>query len=150
MNAMENIRLLLVDDETDFRAPLKKRLGKRGFIVLEAGNGEECQAVMKDAPVDVVVLDVKMPGMSGIEVLEWIREKYRNTEVILLTGHASAPDGVEGIKQGAFDYLTKPVEFDHLVQKIGQALEKIQREEEKKQEMYSVVAHELQFLSLYW
>ncbi len=134
MNAIENNHLLLVDDETDFRAPLKKRLGKRGFIILEAGNGDECQKVMADAPVDVVVLDVKMPGMSGIEVLEWIRENYQNTEVILLTGHASASDGVEGIKKGAFDYLTKPVEFEHLVQKIGQAVEKRRREQEKKQE----------------
>ena len=144
---MENIRLLLVDDETDFRAPLKKRLQKRGFAILEAGNGEECQAVMEDAPVDVVVLDVKMPGMSGIEVLGWIRDHYQNTEVILLTGHACASDGVEGIKQGAFDYLTKPVEFDHLVQKIGQAVEKSRRDAEKKQEAAFKAKMEQQMIS---
>jgi signal transduction histidine kinase len=134
MNVLENTRLLLVDDETDFRSPLKKRLQKRGFTILEAGNGDECQAIMRKEMVDVVVLDVKMPGMSGIEVLEWIRENYQNTETILLTGHACASDGVEGIKKGAFDYLTKPVEFEHLVQKIGQAIEKKYRETEKKQE----------------
>jgi len=131
---MAETRLLLVDDETHFRSPLKKRLQKRGFTVFEAGNGDECQALMEKEPVDVVVLDVKMPGMSGIEVLAWIREHFVKTEVILLTGHASAADGVEGIKRGAFDYLTKPVEFDHLVQKINQALEKRRREEEKKHE----------------
>jgi signal transduction histidine kinase len=131
---MTETRLLLVDDETHFRSPLKKRLQKRGFTVFEAGNGDECQALMEKESVDVVVLDVKMPGMSGIEVLAWIREHFAKTEVILLTGHASAADGVEGIKLGAFDYLTKPVEFDHLVQKINQAIEKQRREKEKKQE----------------
>jgi len=134
MSIMKNIHLLLVDDEPDFRAPLKKRLGKRGFNVLEAGDGEECQAVLENTPVDVVVLDVKMPGMSGLEVLGWIKKNYHKTEVIMLTGHASTADGVEGIKKGAFDYLTKPVEFPHLFQKIGQAVEKIRRKEEKKKE----------------
>ena len=131
---MDNKRLLLVDDETHFRSPLRKRLEKRGFSVLEAGNGQECQTIMGTETVDAVVLDVKMPGMNGIEVLEWIRGNYTETEVVLLTGHACAADGVEGIKKGAFDYLTKPVEFDHLVQKINQALEKQKREKEKKQE----------------
>jgi signal transduction histidine kinase len=131
---MTETRLLLVDDETHFRSPLKKRLQKRGFTVFEAGNGDECQDLMQKESVDVVVLDVKMPGMSGIEVLAWIREHFAKTEVILLTGHACAADGVEGIKIGAFDYLTKPVEFDHLVQKINQAIEKRRREDEKKQE----------------
>ena len=144
---MEKIHLLLVDDETDFRAPLKKRLGKRGFIVLEAGDGDECQAVMNDAPVDVVVLDVKMPGMNGIEVLSWIKENYQKTEVIMLTGHASAVDGVEGIKKGAFDYLTKPLEFPHLVQKIEQAVEKIRREAEKQQEAEFKTKMEQQMIS---
>lgn len=147
MNEMENTRLLLVDDETGFRTPLKKRLQKRGFNVLEAGSGDECQAVMNEKPVDAIVLDVKMPGMNGIEVLEWIREHYHNTEVILLTGHSSAADGVEGIKKGAFDYLTKPVEFEHLLQKIGQALEKGKREQEKKQEAEFKARMEQQMVS---
>jgi len=134
MNALNTIRLLLVDDEADFRAPLKKRLQKKQFTVFEAGNGDECQIFMRDNSVDVVVLDVKMPGMNGIEVLEWIRKHYMRTEVILLTGHSSAFDGVQGIKKGAFDYLTKPVEFEHLVLKITQAFENRKREQEKKQE----------------
>jgi len=135
MKTKENIRLLLVDDEADFRAPLKKRLQKRGLIVFEAENGNSCQELMANDPVDVVILDVKMPGMNGIEVLDWIMENHPKTETIMLTGHASAADGVEGIKKGAFDYLTKPVEFEHLFQKISQAIEKRKREEEKKQEL---------------
>jgi signal transduction histidine kinase len=100
----------------------------------EAESGEECLAILDKQPMDVVVLDVKMPGMNGLEVLRHIKNKFDQTEVILLTGHATTQDGVEGIKSGAFDYLTKPVEFDHLVGKIRQAHEKILREEEKKRE----------------
>ena len=127
-----NIRLLLVDDETHFRSTLAKRLKKRGIAALQAGDGEECLAVLEDNPMDVVVLDVKMPGMSGIDALNRIKERYLKTEVILLTGHAATEDGVEGIKSGAFDYLTKPVEFEHLLGKIIQAYEKIQAEKEKQ------------------
>jgi signal transduction histidine kinase len=84
--------------------------------------------------MDVVVLDVKMPGMTGIEVLRHIAATCPNTEVILLTGQASASDGVEGIKSGAFDYLTKPIELEHLFNKIIQAYDKIQRREAERQE----------------
>jgi two-component system NtrC family sensor kinase len=84
--------------------------------------------------MDGVVLDVKMPGMQGIEVLHHIKERYPKTEVIFLTGHAATQDGVDGIKKGAFDYLTKPVEFEHLFSKIKQAHDKVVREEEKRRE----------------
>jgi len=127
-----NIRLLLVDDETHFRSTLAKRLKKRGIAALQAGDGEECLAVLEDNPMDVVVLDVKMPGMSGIDALNRIKERYLKTEVILLTGHAATEDGVDGIKSGAFDYLTKPVEFEHLLSKIIQAYEKILAGNEKQ------------------
>lgn len=127
---MENIRLLLVDDEVDFRQTIAKRLTKRGIAPEEAGNGKECLSILDTKPMDVVVLDVKMPGMNGIEVLEHIKEKHPETEIILLTGHASTRDGVAGIKSGAFDYLSKPVEVEHLIGKIRQAYEKIRRAEE--------------------
>ena len=129
-----DVRLLLVDDEADFRQALVRRFGRRGLNPEQAGNGQECLAVLADHPVDVVVMDVKMPGMTGIEVLSQIKEKHPQTEVILLTGHASTQDGVDGIKTGAFDYLTKPIEFEHLLSKIGQAHEKILREVEKRLE----------------
>ncbi|MEW6674103.1 MAG: ATP-binding protein [Thermodesulfobacteriota bacterium] len=130
----DDIKLLLVDDESDFRQALIRRFGRRGLNPEQAGNGPECLAVLAARPVDVVVMDVKMPGMTGIEVLARIKEKYPCTEVILLTGHASTQDGVDGIKSGAFDYLTKPIEFEHLLSKIGQAYEKILREAEKLKE----------------
>ena len=131
---MNDIRLLLVDDESDFRNALSRRLGRRGFDPLQAGSGEACLGLLDEQPADVVVLDVKMPGMDGMEVLRRIKAKYPRTQVILLTGQASASDGVEGIKSGAFDYLSKPVELDHLAAKIKQAHEKTLREAEKRQE----------------
>ena len=124
---MESTHLLLVDDEDSFRQPLSKRLIKRGFVVEQAADGHQCLALLGEKRIDVVVLDVKMPGMSGIDVLQNIKSKYPGIEVILLTGHATTASGVEGIKSGAFDYLTKPIELDQLVNKIIQAREKILR-----------------------
>ncbi len=131
---MEKIRLLLVDDEDDFRRTVSKRLMKRGIEALQAGSGEECLALLERNPVDVVVLDVKMRGIDGIETLHRIKEKHPKIEVIMLTGFSSAEDGVNGIKTGAFDYLSKPIELDHLLSKIKQAHEKIQREDERLRE----------------
>jgi len=131
---MEPIRLLLVDDEEPFRKAIARRLKKRGLVAEQAASGEACLSILKQTPIDVVVLDVKMPGINGIETLAQIRRKYPQTEVILLTGHATTSDGVEGIKAGAFDYLTKPIELEHLVGKIKQAQEKILRRVEKEKE----------------
>ena len=121
------IRLLLVDDEDHFRQTMAKRLAKRGLDCDQAANGNECLSILEKKEIDVVVLDVKMPGMSGIEVLQNINNIYPRTEVILLTGHATTFDGIEGIKSGAFDYLMKPIELEHLYNKIIQAYDKIQR-----------------------
>ncbi|MFH2218965.1 MAG: ATP-binding protein [Pseudomonadota bacterium] len=131
---MEKIRLLVVDDEADFRRPLVNRLTKRGLPPEEAASGEECLSILEKSPMDVVVLDVKMPGMNGIETLVQIKHHYPETEVILLTGQATTQDGVEGIKAGAFDYLAKPIELEHLTGKIKQAHEKIRRRCEQQKE----------------
>lgn len=132
MTTTSNINLVLVDDEADFRQTLAKRLVWRDIVPREAGSGEECLSILAKEPADVVILDVKMPGMNGIEVLGHIKKEYPKTEVILLTGHASTQDGVEGMKCGAFDYLNKPVELEHLLGKIKQAHEKIRRDEKIK------------------
>jgi len=123
----EDINILLVDDENDFRQIIAKRLKRRGINVRETDGGEKALQMLEDAPVDVVIMDVKMPGMDGIECLKRIKEKYDLLEVIMLTGHADIHGGVEGIKSGAFDYLSKPIELEHLVRKIKQAFHKIQR-----------------------
>ncbi|MCP4689863.1 MAG: response regulator, partial [Desulfobacterales bacterium] len=104
-----------------------------GPIVKEAAGGEERLAALADQPADVVVMDVRMPGISGVEALHRIRKRRLDAEVILLTGHADARDGVEGIKSGAFDYLNKPVVLDHLFSKIIQAYDKILGEKQKEE-----------------
>lgn len=131
----EKIRLLLVDDEDGFRMTISKRLAKRGFIPIQASSGEACLKILGDQGVDVIVLDVKMPGISGIETLKEIKKTNEKIQVILLTGNSAIADGIEGIKSGAFDYLTKPVEIDHLVNKINQAFELIVLEQEKQDEL---------------
>ncbi|RPJ72351.1 MAG: hybrid sensor histidine kinase/response regulator [Desulfobacteraceae bacterium] len=131
---VNGIDLLLVDDEKDFREILVKRLGRRGLHVREAESGEAALRLMQAQPVDVIVMDVKMPGLNGIEALKRIKALYPTAEVIMLTGHANTQDGVEGIKAGAFDYLSKPIEIDHLVRKITQAQNKIRRSRAAQQE----------------
>ena len=131
---MKNLRLLVVDDEDVYRKNIVRLLGNRGIAARQAVSGEACLAELAEHPADVVVLDVKMPGMDGIETLGRLKKVYPDTEVLLLTGQATTRDGVEGIKTGAFDYLGKPVEIDHLVNKIGQAFDKVRQRVQKKKE----------------
>ena len=135
LHTTDNIRLLLVDDEEGFRAAIARRLAKRGLMPAQASSGEECLNLLETDSMDVVVLDVRMPGMNGIDTLRAIKKRHKETQVILLTGNVAVSDGIEGIKSGAFDYLTKPVEIDHLFNKINQAFEMRQLEEEKRQQV---------------
>jgi signal transduction histidine kinase len=131
---MNRVRLLLVDDEAVFLKTLADRLKKRGIPVMTADGGRRCLEVLADHPMDVVVLDIRMPDLDGMEVLREVRAHHPETEVIFLTGHGSTADGVAGIKAGAFDYLTKPVELEHLLKKIRQAREKKSRDRERREE----------------
>jgi DNA-binding NtrC family response regulator len=116
------IKLLLVDDEKPFVEATGRRLAFRGFQIDYAFSGEQALDQMEKIPdVDVVVLDMKMPGMDGIETLCAIKKKYPLTEVILLTGHATVASAVEGMKLGAFDYLMKSCDLEELVGKINEA-----------------------------
>jgi len=116
------IRLLLVDDEEGFVSVLSKRMRKRGFAVSEANSGSKAIQILRKRDFDVVVLDLKMEDMDGIEVLKIFKKIYPDMAVIMLTGHGSAQAAEEGIKCGAFDYLTKPCELDELIQKIREAV----------------------------
>jgi DNA-binding NtrC family response regulator len=118
---MESFHVLFVDDEVDFLDTVVKRIQKRNVNALGAKNGEEALALLKQSPVDVLVLDVRMPGMDGIEVLKEIKRNYPLIEVIMLTGHASLEVAIEGMELGAFDYLMKPVEIDDLLYKLQDA-----------------------------
>jgi DNA-binding NtrC family response regulator len=125
-------RILLVDDETPFIEALSKRLSKRDLLILTATSGPEALDKLKtELPVDVVVLDVKMPGMDGIETLKTIRTDYPLVEVIMLTGHATVDSAIEGVKQGALDYLMKPCDMEILLGKIREAKSKKSKQEEK-------------------
>ena len=128
---MTPCRVLLVDDEVDFVRTVAKRLKRHELSVEAAHNGEDALRHLADNPTDVVVLDMKMPGMDGIEVLRRIKERETLVEVIMLTGHASVGAAIEGMELGAFDYLMKPVEFDELLYKIQDAHKKKSIQEAK-------------------
>ncbi|MGA8831646.1 MAG: response regulator [Desulfomonilaceae bacterium] len=121
---MSEFKVLLVDDETDFVVPLSKRLRKRNLEVNSASSGQEALDYLSQSPCDVVVLDVKMPDMNGIETLRRIKEVAPLVEVIMLTGHANVEVAIEGMELGAFDYLMKPVEIDDLLYKLQDAYKK--------------------------
>jgi len=123
--------ILLVDDEKDFVEMLALRLNETGEKVTQAYDGQMGLDILKRENIDVVILDIKMPGMDGIQVLREIKSIYPLVEVILLTGHGSAETAVEGMKLGAFDYLLKPADVDELTAKLQGAREKKEAQEER-------------------
>ena len=128
---VEEFHVLVVDDEDDFRETLVNRLKKRNLRVSGAESGEKALDLMDQRDFDVVVLDVKMPGLDGIETLREMKRKKPLTEAVLLTGHASVESGIEGMKLGAFDYVMKPVNIDELLEKMRQAYERKVIQEEQ-------------------
>ncbi len=113
-----NFRVLVVDDEQEFVNTLVKRLGKRGLDCEGVYTGSEALAVVRDHDFDVVLLDMKLPDSDGNEVLRAIKKIKPATQVVILTGHISARDGVEGFDDGASNYLMKPVEFESLFESL--------------------------------
>ena len=121
---MAGIRLLLVDDEDDFRTTLANRLRKRRLEVQDVENGLKAIEKVKEDPFDIAIIDVKMPGIDGLETLKQIKQIKPLIEVIMLTGHASVESGIEGMRLGAFDYLMKPCDINELVLKIEDAYQR--------------------------
>jgi len=128
---LEALKVLFVDDEIDFLEILMKRMKKRGVDVAGVGNGEEALDYVSKLPVDVVVLDVRMPGIGGIHTLKEIKKIDPLMEVIMLTGHASIEAAIEGMQLGAFDYLMKPADFDELFYKLQDAFKRRTLQKEK-------------------
>lgn len=118
---MAEYRVLLVDDEEEFVSALSERLELRGIEVDSALNGEDALAIMVEKTFEVVILDVMMPGLGGLEVLKQIKSAHPNTQVILLTGHGATKEGIEGMRLGAFDYLIKPVDIEEMLEKMKEA-----------------------------
>lgn len=125
------IKVLLVDDEEDFAEMLSLRLKELGEKVTVAHSGQEGLDTLAKTSIDVVILDIKMPGMDGIETLREIKKQYPIIEVILLTGHGSTETAVEGMKLGAFDYLMKPADFGDLAAKLEGARKRKDEQEER-------------------
>ncbi|HKI50600.1 MAG TPA: sigma-54 dependent transcriptional regulator [Geothermobacteraceae bacterium] len=122
---MRNLsQVLLIDDDAPNREALSLLLGKAGYQVATAASGEEALAILAKTPYAVIVTDLFLPGVSGIDILKKVKSDYPYSNVILITGHASAETAVEAMKEGAFDYITKPVAFAKLEILITKALEK--------------------------
>lgn len=118
---MEKMRILLVDDEDRFLRTTAKLLRRAGYEALTAGGGAEALELLAREIVSVVILDVKMPGMDGLETLDRIRALHPEVQVILLTGHATVESAVAGIRAGAFDYLMKPTGIEEMIAKAEEA-----------------------------
>ena len=132
---MEKINVLLVDDEIDFLSTMAKRLAKRGVNPLKAETGETALNIVREKSIDVVVLDVRMPGMDGVETLREIKRLNPLVEVIMLTGHACVEVAIQGMEMGAFDYLMKPTDIDDLCYKLEDAFRKKSLQEQKIKHM---------------
>jgi DNA-binding response OmpR family regulator len=121
VGVLEDIKIFLVDDEEEFVKTLAERIRIRGLGADFAFSGERALAMLTDSVPDVMVLDLKMPGMEGIEVLRQVKKQYPELPVLILTGHGSERDEAEARRIGAFDYLQKPVDIDTLIERIRYA-----------------------------
>ncbi|MBS0013271.1 MAG: response regulator [Desulfobacterales bacterium] len=121
VNGKTTIRILLVDDEEEFVTTLSERMEMRGFDASVAFDGQKAMESLKTRIPDVMVLDLRMPGIDGMEVLERVKKQNPEIQVIILTGHGSDQDAEQAWRLGAFDYLQKPVGVDALVESIRKA-----------------------------
>ena len=128
---MKGSRILLVDDEVVFTNNMSKLLTSRGYRVSAVNSGDAAIRALEESDFDVVVLDLKMPGMDGLATLKEIKKLGLFTETLILTGHGSIDSALEAVKLGAYDYLTKPCEVGDLVDKIEGAWEKKDDAEKK-------------------
>ncbi len=119
---MQNLRILLVDDEEEFVTTLAERLELRGLQARAATNGEDALHMIEADTPQIVILDVMMPGLGGLEVLKQIKSQNPQIHVILLTGRGSTKEGIEGMQLGAFDYLMKPIDIEELIKKMQEAI----------------------------
>ncbi len=119
----KQIKLLMVDDEENFLSTTAKRLGRRDFDVTTATEGNQAIKAAKKGKFDLAILDLRMPGMDGMELLQILKKKHKYLEVTILTGYASIDSAVEATKLGAFSYLEKPYNFEKLLEVLKEAYE---------------------------
>ena len=118
---MDEMRIMLVDDEEGFLSTTRNVLERKGINVATATSGTEALEKLTQENIDVVILDVKMPGMDGVSALKNIKSRHPSIEVIMLTGHGTVESALDGLRSGASDYLTKPIDIDELVAKAEEA-----------------------------
>lgn len=124
---MTRTKVLLVDDEVEFASALAERLQMRNYEVRTASNGLEAMALFHESPPDVVLLDLKIPGMDGLEILSNIKKFDPTIEVLMLTGHGDVSSVQKGMQSGALEYMMKPIDIDELTSKIDKARKKKER-----------------------
>ena len=139
----EDIHLLVVDDEKSICEILGQYLRMKGYSVVVARSAEDAINIIKKDKIDLVLSDIKMPGMSGVELLQWIRDYNRVLPVLLTTGFPTLDSAIEALKLGAFDYLTKPFHLEEIGEKIKRALLNKQMEEENRLFSKLVSLHEV-------
>lgn len=125
-------KILLVDDEVEFTETTKRLLEHRGYDVTAVNSGDNAIKTLGQNTYDVMVLDLKMPGMDGISTLKEVRKLQFKTQTLVLTGHGAINTALEAMKLGAYDYLTKPCDIDELIEKLEGAREKAESENKKK------------------
>jgi len=128
------VKILLVDDEELFVQALSERLKTRDFKVETANSGREALDKAKETTFDVIILDMAMPGMDGMETQQELLKTNPDLQIIFLTGHATLEKGIDAVKQGAFDFIAKPVEFEKLLEKLNAAQNKKKNLDMKKSE----------------
>jgi two-component system OmpR family response regulator len=121
---MKRAKVLIVDDEVAFADNIAKLISKRGYEVTAVYNGQSAVEAVDEFDFDIIILDLKMPGLDGLATLKLIKGKRPGVEVIILTGHGSMESGIDGIQLGAFDFIMKPVRFEDLHEKIRQAYQR--------------------------
>jgi DNA-binding NtrC family response regulator len=122
--AKQKINLLIVDDEEQFLKSMTKRLEVRDFNVIAVDRGEKAIEAARQHPIDVALVDLKMPGMNGEQTLEALKAQHQWMEVVILTGHGSIDSAVECTKSGAYSYLQKPCEWERLLSVLAEAYKK--------------------------
>ena len=128
----EKIHLLLVEDEKPLREVTAERLRDHGYLVVETSSGEEAVDRLAEFAFDIVVTDLRLPGINGTAVVEAARERYAEIVAVVVTGYGTVPDAVAAIKQGASDFVTKPFQFDHLLHVLSTALEQMRLKKENE------------------
>ena len=127
------LRMLVVDDEVNIRNALVTMLEKKGYQVRGVGTAEEALEQLEAAPVELVITDLRMPGIGGMEFLHRLKEKWPDTEVVVMTAYGSIDTAVEAMRYGAYDYLTKPIDRERFPVVVGKALERHALAHENKQ-----------------